>query len=334
MIDTTIHSTQEININSELLIVKDLSVEIYTVDKRVEVLKGVSIKINKGEVVALVGESGSGKTTLAQAIIGIIDTPPVFITKGEVFFDGKKIIPNLENKFDFRGKGINMVLQEPLVSLNPVYTVKTQLEEAAEVAGIPETQRENVIKSTLDELALRDIDRLLNLYPHQISGGMRQRVAIALAVIERPRLIILDEPTTGLDLIVQRKIMSLLLNLRKDVNSSILIITHDLAVAANMADRIYVMYAGNAVESGRKKDIINNPLHPYSVMLRSSIPTGYKDSGPLKVTEGAVADITNLPPGCPFHPRCPHAMEICKKEFPPLITKEDNREVACWLYVQ
>ncbi len=326
--------SQEKGLKSELLLVKGLTVDFETFDKKIEVLKDVSLKIERGEVVTIVGESGSGKSTLAQAIIGVLDTPPAFVKRGEIYFDGVRIFPTDGKRVKFRGTGINMVFQEPLVSLNPVYTIRKQLLEAAEIGGIPEKggEREKVIKNTLTELMIRDVERVLNSYPHQLSGGMRQRAAIAMAVIQRPKLVILDEPTTGLDLIVQRKIMGLLLNLRREINTSLLIITHDLAVAANMADRIYVMYAGRIVESGTRGDIIKDPLHPYSLMLRDSVPTGYKESGPLKVTEGAPPDMSALPTGCPFHPRCPNVMDICRKNVPPLKNIGDVREVACWLY--
>jgi len=246
--------SQETGLRSELLRVNGLTVDFETFDKKIEVLKDVTLKIERGEVVTIVGESGSGKSTLAQAIIGVLDTPPAFVKKGEIYFDGNRIFPSNEKRVKFRGTGINMVFQEPLVSLNPVYTIRKQLLEAAEIGGIPEKggEREKVIRNTLTELMIRDVERVLNSYPHQLSGGMRQRAAIAMAIIQRPKLVILDEPTTGLDLIVQRKIMGLLLNLRREINTSLLIITHDLAVAANMADRIYVMYAGRIVESGTK----------------------------------------------------------------------------------
>lgn len=324
----------EKGLNNSLLSVNGLSVDFETIYRKIEVLKEVSLTIVKGEVVAVVGESGSGKSTLAQAIVGVLDSPPAFITRGEIHFNGERIFPKDGKVVDYRGKGINMVFQEPLASLNPVYTARKQLEESAEIAGIPSKNkvRERVIKSTLSELMIRDVERVMNSYPHQLSGGMRQRVAIAMAIIQRPKLVILDEPTTGLDLIVQRKVMSLLLNLRKDNDSSFLLITHDLAVAANTADRIYVMYAGRIAESGPKRDVIRDPMHPYTQMLKNSIPTGYSDSGPLNVTEGSPPDMAHLPPGCPFNPRCPRAFDKCREKVPPLIDVGDGRKVECWLY--
>ncbi len=319
--------------NETILEVKNLSVYFETLDKRIDILKSVNLYVKKGEVVGIVGESGSGKSTLAQTIVGVLDSPPAFIGSGEIIFDNEKIIP-FNRKFNFRGKGINMVFQEPIISLNPVYTVRRQIEEAMDIAGYEKNKvhREEIMEKILRELMIRDVERVLNSYPHQLSGGMRQRVAIAISIIQRPKLIILDEPTTGLDLIVQRQIMKLLLQLKNEINTSMILITHDLTVAANMCDRIYVMYTGGIVESGPRKDIIGNPLHPYTAMLKNSVPTGYSDSGPLMVSEGSPPDISYLPPGCTFHPRCPRVMEICKKESPKIKKLQDEREVACWLY--
>lgn len=326
------------NINSEnklaqkILEVKNLSVSVETVDKRINILRGINLTLSRGEVMAVVGESGSGKSTLAQAIIGVLDTPPAFIESGEIYFDGMRIYPS-KNKINFRGAGINMVFQEPLVSLNPVYTIRRQLEESLKVAGthLNKENAEAELKEILSELMIRDVERVLNSYPHQLSGGMRQRVAIAMSMVQKPKLLILDEPTTGLDLIVQRKIMQLLLKLKKDYGTTLMIITHDLAVAANMADRMYVMYAGQIVEHGTRDEIINSPLHPYSRMLRDSVPTGYKDSGPLRVTEGNPPDLANLPQGCAFNPRCPAVIEICKQKEPDF-QEFGERGVRCWLY--
>ena len=317
----------------KILEVRNLSVHYETIDKRIDVLKNINLYVKKGEIVGIVGESGSGKSTLAQAIVGVLDSPPAFIESGEIIFDNEKIIP-YNKQFNFRGKGINMVFQEPLISLDPVYKISKQIEEAMDVAGIEKNKdlRKRMMKETLNELMIRDIDRVLDSYPHQLSGGMRQRVAIAISIIQRPKLTILDEPTTGLDLIVQRQIMKLLLKLRDTINTSMILITHDLTVAANTCERIYVMYTGRIFESGHKVDLINNPLHPYTAMLKNSIPTGYSDSGPLNVTEGSPPDISRLPPGCTFHPRCPRSLSICSKEIPKMKSFNNEREVACWLY--
>jgi len=322
----------EKNLSEFILEVKNLRVFIETLDKEIEILRGVDLKLRSGEVTTIVGESGSGKTTLAQAIVGVLDTPPFYIESGEIYFDGQRIYPSSEN-VNFRGAGINMVFQEPLVSLNPVYTVKRQLEESVQVTDsrVKRSEVEGGLKEILSDLMIRDVDRVLNSYPHQLSGGMRQRVAIAMAMVQKPKLLILDEPTTGLDLIVQRKIIQLLLKLKREFGTTLVVITHDLAVAANMADRMYVMYAGKIVESGTRDEVIKFPLHPYSRMLRDSIPSGYSDSGPLKVTEGNPPDISALPPGCPFNPRCPLVMDICRVREPGMKTIED-REVRCWIY--
>ena len=321
-------------LSATLLEVKDLQVNFETVDRKIEVLKDISIRIERGEVVGVVGESGSGKSTLAQAIIGVLDVPPAKINEGSIQFEGKDIFPKSDKNNNFRGKGINMIFQEPLTSLNPVYSVHDQMEEAINIGNpaLKKKDKEEIIRKTLSEVMIRDVEGILNVYPHQLSGGMRQRVSIAMVLIQKPNLLILDEPTTGLDLIVQRKIIGLILNLKQTISSSILLITHDLAVAANMCDRIYVMYAGRVVESGRMSDILNNPQHPYTTMLKNSVPEGYMDEGPLKVSAGAPPDLRDLPPGCAFHTRCPFVMDRCKKDIPILKQVKGEREVACWLY--
>ncbi len=329
-----IQISSRVPLNSSLLEVRGLSVNFETIDRSVEVLKDVSITIGKEEVVGIVGESGSGKSTLAQAIVGVLDIPPARITKGTILFDGKEIYPQRDNNYNFRGKGINMIFQEPLTSLNPVYSVHDQMEEAVNI-GSPtkdKKEKEEIIRKSLNEVMIRDVDTVLSAYPHQLSGGMRQRVSIAMVLVQKPNLLILDEPTTGLDLIIQRKIINLIMNLKREVFSSILLITHDLAVAANMCDRIYVMYAGRTVESGKMADVLHSPLHPYTAMLRNSIPEGYSSSGELKVSSGSPPDLRHLPKGCAFNTRCPKAMDICKEKVPELKVRDGSREVACWLY--
>ncbi|MCL4333172.1 MAG: ABC transporter ATP-binding protein [Candidatus Thermoplasmatota archaeon] len=320
--------------SSNLLEVRGLTVNFETVDRSVEVLRDVSIRVGKEEVVGVVGESGSGKSTLAQAIIGVLDIPPARITGGIVLFQGKEILPSSDGKANFRGKGINMIFQEPLTSLNPVYSVHDQMEEAVNIAEpkMEKKEKEALIRNSLREVMIRDVDGVLNVYPHQLSGGMRQRVSIAMVLVQKPNLLILDEPTTGLDLIVQRRIIGLIMSLKKEILSSILLITHDLEVAAYMCDRVYVMYAGKVVESGSMKDVLKKPLHPYTTMLKNSVPEGYVNEGTLKVSSGAPPDLRHLPSGCAFHPRCQFANDVCRSKIPELKAQKDGREVACWLY--
>lgn len=334
MVNTVLPIDMQSELPSKLLEVRDLSVNFETVDRTVEVLRDVSLSVEKGKVIGIVGESGSGKSTLAQAIVNVLDSPPARIMKGEIVFDGKEIFPVPRRGENFRGSGINMIFQEPLTSLNPVYSVFDQLVEAVKIAdtSVKKNEAERVIRRTLEEVMIRDVETVENSYPHQLSGGMRQRVSIAMILIQRPQLLILDEPTTGLDLIVQRKIMNLFLNLRNTISSSILLITHDLAISASICDKIYVMYAGRLVESGEKDAIIKTPKHPYTVMLRDSTPQGYQDSGPLNVSTGSPPDLRSLPSGCAFHPRCPKSIDICKDKIPELREIERGREVSCWLY--
>lgn len=334
MINTLTSINSRNNLHSLILSAEKLSVSFETIDRSVEVLNEVSLTVGRGEVVGIVGESGSGKSTLAQAIIGVLDIPPAKISKGKIMFEGNTIFPKTSGMTNYRGKGINMIFQEPLTSLNPVYSIRDQLLEAIKIGKGTDSKekKEKIIRQSLEDVMIRDVETVLNSYPHQLSGGMRQRVSIAMILIQSPQLLILDEPTTGLDLIVQKRILGLILDLRKAISSSILLITHDLAIAANMCDRIYVMYAGKIVESGKLNDVISNPMHPYTEMLKSSIPEGYKGSGPLKVTTGSPPDMRSLPSGCAFHPRCPKAMAICKEQVPKLKEKGEEREVSCWLY--
>lgn len=321
--------------------VEGLSVNFESVDTTVNVLDNVSLNIEQGKIVGLVGESGSGKTTLGMGLINLLDTPPARIVDGRVFFDGKEIIPgNSKKPVKFRGTGVSMVFQEPLISLNPVYTVRTQLLESLTASSQNATGKDMDKKNNatmMDLLKSLNIERpetVLNKYPHELSGGMRQRVAIAIAIIENPKFIILDEPTTGLDVYVQNRILRILKKLRDERGTSMLLITHDLNVASYVCDEVYVMYAGRIIEKGKVKEIMENPTHPYTKFLNAAAPKGFNDSPRLETVSGDPPDIKDLPEGCKFNPRCPFALERCRIEEPSLREIYDERYTRCWLYFE
>jgi oligopeptide/dipeptide ABC transporter ATP-binding protein len=325
--------------DQDLLAVEDLSVDFVTVDGRVRILDGISINVKKGEVVGIVGESGSGKTTLGLAILGLLDSPPTEITSGKVSFQGRDLLALKSDEMSkIRGTGINMVFQEPLDSLNPVYKVQSQIEESIQVHrkrssnGEPqgvEAPPRDVMVGLLRDLCIDKPEEVLEQYPHELSGGMRQRVAIAMSIIERPTLLIADEPTTGLDAYVQNRILGMLSDLRK-AGGTLIYITHDLTIASQVCDRLYIMYAGRIVEAGKTRGVLQDSLHPYTRTLIASVPEGYEDSPPLPVQLGEPPNPAKLPTGCKFNPRCPYAKDVCREEEPPLFEVMEGRHAACW----
>jgi oligopeptide/dipeptide ABC transporter ATP-binding protein len=322
----------------DLLSVEDLSVDFVTIDGRVRILDGVSLNVQRGEVVGIVGESGSGKTTLGLAILGLLDSPPTEITSGSVVFEGRDLLRlKPEEMSKVRGTGISMVFQEPLDSLNPVYKVQSQIEESIEVQrrraiekaqGVESAPRD-VMVGLLRDLCIDKPEEVLEQYPHELSGGMRQRVAISMSIIERPKLLIADEPTTGLDAYVQNRILLMLSDLKK-AGGTLLYITHDLTIASQVCDRLYIMYAGRIVEAGKTRGVLEDSLHPYTRTLIASVPEGYEDSPPLPVQLGEPPNPAKLPAGCRFNPRCPYAKDVCRAEEPPLIEVMEGRQAACW----
>jgi oligopeptide/dipeptide ABC transporter ATP-binding protein len=316
--------------------VNHLTVDFVSVSSRVRVLNDASIQVEKGDTVGIVGESGSGKTTLGLAILGLLDSPPAQIAGGSIIFDGvdmMKLSP--EEQTRYRGTGINMVFQESAVSLNPVYNVASQVGESLEVVrklgendGV---RKEDSILRMLSDLCLDDPKSVMKKYPHELSGGMRKRVSIGMSIIQKPRLLILDEPTTGLDAYVQNRILSILRKLNRD-GITMILITHDLEVASRFCNRLYVMYAGRIMEHGSTEDILADPLHPYTKTLLASIPNGDENSPPIPVPTGEPPDIGKLPTGCKFNPRCPLATQRCIDHEPPLFEKPKSRLVSCWLH--
>ena len=321
-----------------LLSVDNLSVDFATVDGQVRILDDVSLHVREGEVVGIVGESGSGKTTLGLAIMGLLDSPPSEITSGSIIFGGRNLLRlGKDEMARIRGTGINMVFQEPLDSLNPVYKVQSQIEESIEVQrrrAVAEPQGveagpRDVMVGLLRDLCIDKPEEVLEQYPHELSGGMRQRVAISMSIIEKPRLLIADEPTTGLDAYVQNRILMMLGDLRK-AGGTLVYITHDLTIASQVCDRLYIMYAGRLVESGNTRKVLEDSFHPYTRTLIASVPEGYEDSPPLPVQLGEPPNPAKLPTGCKFNPRCPYVMDVCREEEPQLIEVVQGRYAACW----
>lgn len=323
---------------SELLRVEGLTLDYATVDGRVCVLENVSVQIGKGEIMGIVGESGSGKTTLGLAIIGLLDTPPADIISGSIVFEGKDLrAMNAAEISHYRGPGIGMVFQESLAALNPVYRTESQIRESIEVfrrvhkLSFTEEKEMEMMIEILKDLRLDKPEVVLKKYPHELSGGMRQRISIAMAIVEKPRLLILDEVTTGLDVYVQNRILTMLKELNQRTGTTMILITHDLTVASQICDRLYVMYAGRLMEEGKAEDIIHAPVHPYTQKLMAAIPQGFVDAPPLPAPTGEAPDLRKLPSGCKFHPRCPFVMAKCKQDEPPTVETADGRRVSCWL---
>jgi peptide/nickel transport system ATP-binding protein len=317
-----------------LLAVEGLRVEFPTRQGTLVAVDGVSLAIAPGEVLGIVGESGAGKSLTGAAVIGLID-PPGRIGAGEVRLDGRRI-DNLppEALRRIRGREIGAVFQDPLTSLNPLYTIGRQLVETitTHLDLTPAAARARALE-LLGEVGITAPKRRFDHYPHQFSGGMRQRVVIALALAAKPRLIIADEPTTALDVSIQAQIIALLKGLCRDHGTAVMLITHDMGVIAETADRVAVMYAGRIVEVGPVADVIHRPQHPYTRGLMGSIPTIAADREALEQIDGTMPRLTAIPGGCAFHPRCPHVFDRCRRERPELMAAGATR-AACWLVLR
>jgi peptide/nickel transport system ATP-binding protein len=294
-------------------------------------LDDISFSIAPGEILGVVGESGAGKSLTGSAIIGLLD-PPGRVSAGEIRFDGRRI-DNLpyEEMRKVRGRHIGAIFQDPLTSLNPLYTIGRQLTETIQ-AHLPvdaaEARRRAI--RLLEETGIQAAEQRIDQYPHQFSGGMRQRVVIALALAAEPRLIVADEPTTALDVSIQAQIISLLKRLCRDHGAAVMLVTHDMGVIAETCDRVAVMYAGRIAEIGPVHDVIHSPAHPYTAGLMGSIPAMDEDRERLLQIDGAMPRLTAIPSGCAFNPRCPRVFERCRVERPELLPAGNTR-AACWL---
>ena len=319
-----------------LLEVRNLQTHFNTGNGVVKAVDGVSFDVREGETVAIVGESGSGKSVTAMSVLRLIPNPPGQIVGGEILFDGKDLLHVQESEMrDIRGNRIAMIFQEPMTSLNPVFTIGRQVGEPIEIHQSLDSKGilEHCIE-LLRKVRIPDPEKRLHAYPHQFSGGMRQRAMIAMGLACEPRLIIADEPTTALDVTVQAQILELLKEVTRQSTSSLILITHDLGVVARYADRVNVMYAGRIVEHGPAREIYNSPKHPYTIGLMQSIPRLDDNAGSRLVPiDGQPPDMSNPPSGCPFHPRCPNVTDRCREKLPPLSKVNDGHWKACWVDV-
>ena len=319
------------------LLVKNLKVSFSTSKKELIAVRGISYQLNQGEILALVGESGCGKTVSALSILRLIQEPPGKIVSGEILFAGKDLLKLKKKELqDRRGKGIAMIFQDPMTSLNPVLTIGEQIiETLLRHTSLSRKKAREKSFRLLEQVEITSPKQKLDQYPHQLSGGMRQRAMIAMALSCSPRILIADEPTTALDVLIQAQILSLLKKIKNDTQMSILLITHDLGVVAEVAERVMVMYAGEIVESGSVNDLFRSPLHPYTIGLMESIPTlesTQQKLSKLKEISGTVPSLSQVPFGCPFHPRCSAAETRCKTDKPKLKKISQTHSVSCWLH--
>ena len=316
-----------------LLEVDNLYVEFHTRDGIAHVINGVSLRLHAGETVAVLGESGSGKSVTAQAIMGLLDMPPASIPAGRIVYAGRDLLtlPEAERR-QVRGQEIAMIFQDALSALNPVFPVGWQISEALRHRqGLSRAAARSRAIELMDRVKIPGAAARVDDYPHQFSGGMRQRVMIAMALAMGPKVLIADEPTTALDVTVQAQIMDLLAELRRETGMAMILITHDLGVVADVADRIAVMYAGRIVENAGVFELYERPAHPYTRGLLRSIPRLDQGAGTLATIPGLPPNLTRIPPGCPFHPRCPVAQPICASVIPDPIVLGADRTSACHL---
>ncbi len=317
-----------------LLTVEGLKTHFFSRSGVVKAVDGISYDVREGETLAIVGESGCGKSVGALSIMRLVSSPPGRIVDGRVLFDGADLLEVSESQMrTIRGNRIAMIFQEPMTSLNPVLTIGKQITESLELhLKMQGAEAQKRAVELLEMVGIPDAPSRLKQYPHQFSGGMRQRVMIAMAMSCNPRLLIADEPTTALDVTIQAQILELIKNLSAQLGTAVIIITHNLGVVARYADRVNVMYAGKIIERGTAIDIYENPQHPYTQGLLDSVPRLDEDrKRKLESIEGMPPDLMNLPAGCAFQPRCKYAIERCVEETPPLLTVGDGHTAACWV---
>ncbi|NMA93439.1 MAG: ABC transporter ATP-binding protein [Clostridiales bacterium] len=319
--------------NKNLLEIRGLKTYFFTKYGEVPAVDGVDITVPKGKIVGIVGESGCGKSVTAMSIMHLVQ-PPGRVIEGQILLDGEDLVPkSIKEMNKIRGKRVSMIFQEPMTSLNPVYTVGKQVSEA--ILLHQEVSREEAKAKTIDifrKVGIPEADKRYNSYPHQLSGGLRQRVMIGMAMVCDPELLIADEPTTALDVTIEAQILHLMRRLQRERGTSVIMITHNLGVVAELCDEVYVMYAGKVMEHANVFELFENPQHPYTHGLLNSIPdtSGTKDR--LYTIRGMVPNLLKLPEGCRFCPRCDKAMKICTMREPEMHTTTEGHEVRCFLY--
>ncbi len=350
----------------KLLAISDLTVQYVTNNETITAVDSVNLEIDRNQLLAVIGESGCGKSTLGLSIIGLL--PPNSKASGEIEYKGKNLLTLKQKQMrNYRGTEVAMIFQEPLTSLNPVYRVGDQIASAIQLRRLRDDRRdktedevmqkaykrdavtlsriqkpgrkiprEDKIETVkwLDLVRIADPEQVMERYPFELSGGMAQRVMIAIALSQEPALLIADEPTTALDVTTQAQVLKLMRDLMKQVNTSILLISHDLAVASQVADRIVVMYAGEIAEDAEVHDLFSEPMHPYTKGLLACIPHGTKDDSRFDAIPGSIPDMRRLPKGCRFNPRCPYAFDHCRSTIPKLIRAKENHQVSCFLYAK
>jgi oligopeptide/dipeptide ABC transporter ATP-binding protein len=320
----------------EILRVENLKTHFTIEEGVVRAVDGVSFALRRSETLAIVGESGSGKSVTSLSILRLISDPPGKIVDGRVVYNGKDLLRLSEREMrKIRGNDISMIFQEPMTSLNPVFTVGAQIAEVLKFhRGMNKKDAHGIVVEMLRTVGIPNPDTCARNHPHQLSGGMRQRAMIAMALACNPKILIADEPTTALDVTIQSQIITLMSDLKKRVNAAIILITHDLGVVAQLAENVMIMYAGRAMEYGDVTSIYTNPLHPYTEGLLRSIPKMEEDLKRLRIIDGVVPSPFKLPEGCKFCTRCEYVMPICRTEEPEYVDMGHGRRVRCWKYVE
>lgn len=325
-----IRSKNEVDVS--LLKVENLQTYFKRDDSIVKAVDGVSFELQKGEILGIVGESGSGKSVTCLSLMKLLPQPPAFYPGGQILLHGENVLKMSEEKLrGIRGNRVSMIFQDPMSSLNPFLRIETQLMEVLRLhKGQTKSEAWKNAVAMLDRVGISEPDKRIRQYPHQFSGGMRQRVMIAMALLCKPDLLIADEPTTALDVTIQAQILNLIQELNRDFGTAVILITHNLGVAAGMTHRIAVMYAGKIVEETTTEKLFEKPVHPYTHALLHGIPRLDEEKHKLTPIPGLPPDLSNLPDGCPFNPRCSKVVEKCRKEFPPEVNMSSDHRALCW----